>query len=74
MTDIRHPMVAPFIVPTGRADFDSAERIFAALRREAERKLLDDGVSPAALSFRRYADMRYQGQAYELTIPCDEAL
>jgi N-methylhydantoinase A len=74
MTDIRHPMVAPFIVPTARADLATAERIFAELRREAERKLLDDGVKPAAISFCRYADMRYHGQAYELTIPCEEPL
>lgn len=74
MTDIRHPMVAPFIVPTDRADFAAAERLFAALHAEAERRLLDDGLEPAALTFRRYADMRYYGQAYELTIPCDEPL
>lgn len=74
MTDIRHPMLAPFIVPTERADFATAERIFAALRAEAEDKLLDDGLEPSALSFHRFADMRYQGQAYELTIPCDEPL
>ncbi|MEI6500989.1 MAG: hypothetical protein WCP21_08175, partial [Armatimonadota bacterium] len=74
MTDIRHPMMAPFIVPTEKADFVKAEGIFKMLRDEAERKLLEDGVSPEAISFRRSADMRYQGQAYELTIPCDEHL
>ena len=74
MTDIRHPMMAPFIVPTEKADFVEAERIFEALRAEAERKLIEDGIPPEAISFRRYADMRYHGQAYELTIPCDEML
>lgn len=74
MTDIRHPMMAPFIVPTEKADFAEAERIFEALRQEAERKLLEDGVPPEAISFKRFADMRYHGQAYELTIPCDERL
>jgi len=74
MTDIRHPMVVPFIVPTARVDFAHAERMFAELQDEAERKLLDDGVPPTAISFHRYADMRYHGQAYELTVPCDEPL
>ncbi len=74
MTDIRHPMMAPFIVPMEKADFAEAERIFEALRQEAERKLLEDGVPPEAISFKRFADMRYHGQAYELTIPCDERL
>jgi N-methylhydantoinase A len=72
MTDITHPMVAPFIVPP-EADLAAAERISrtCAMRPSAA---LEDGVLPAAISFRRYADMRYQGQAYELTIPCDEPL
>jgi N-methylhydantoinase A len=74
MTDIRHPMTAPFIVATEKADFGEAERLFEALRAEAERKLLEDGIPPEAISFRRHADMRYHGQAYELTIPADEAL
>jgi N-methylhydantoinase A len=74
MTDIRHPMAAPFIVPTENADLAAAEAIFESLRQEAERKLLEDGVPPEAISFRRYADMRYHGQAYELTIPCDQIL
>jgi N-methylhydantoinase A len=74
MTDIRHPMMAPFIVPTDKADFVEAERILETLRAEAERKLREDGVLPEAISFRRFTDMRYHGQAYELTIPCDEPL
>jgi N-methylhydantoinase A len=74
MADVRHSMLAAFIVPTAQADLEEAERQFAALRAEAERRLLDDGVPPAATTFRRAVDMRYLGQAYELTIPCAETL
>ena len=74
MADIRHPMLASYIVPTAHADLEEAERVFAALRAEAERKLLDDGVPAVATAFKRSADMRYLGQAYELTVPCDERL
>jgi len=74
MADIRHPMLAAFITPTAHADLAEAELVLAALRAEAERKLLDDGVPAAATAFRRSVDMRYFGQAYELTIPCDEPL
>jgi N-methylhydantoinase A len=74
MADVRHSMLASFIAPTSRADFAAAERLFAELRAEAERRLLDDGVPAAATEFRRSVDMRYLGQAYELTIPCDEPL
>ena len=74
MADIRHSMLASFIAPTAGADLAEAERLFAELRAEAERRLLDDGVPPAATEFRRAVDMRYLGQAYELTVPCDERL
>ena len=74
MTDIRHPMLAPYIVPTEDADLVRVEAIFAALREEARRKLQLDGIAADKLSFRRFADMRYCGQAYELTIPCEEDL
>lgn len=72
MTDIRHPMVAPYIVPTEQADPVKIEEIFAALVGEARRKLSLDGIPPENIAFRRLADMRYLGQAYELTIPCEE--
>jgi N-methylhydantoinase A len=74
MSDIRHPMAAPFITPAATADLGAAEARFAELRGEAERKLLEDGVPPEAITFRRSVDMRYQGQAYELTIDCGEPL
>jgi len=74
MADIRHSMLASFIAPTAQADLGAAERLFEQLHDEAERRLLDDGVPPAATVFRRSVDMRYLGQAYELTIPCDEPL
>ncbi len=36
-----------------------AERLFASLRDEAERRLLEDGVPASATAFRRSVDMRY---------------
>lgn len=74
MADIRHSMLASFIAPTARANLAAAERLFTELREEAERRLLDDGVPAEATESRRFADMRYLGQAYELTVPCDEPL
>lgn len=74
MTDIRHPMVAPYIAATERADLERVEAIFATLTAEAERKLRLDGIAPENISFRRSVDMRYYGQAYELTIPCEESM
>ena len=74
MTDISHPMVAPYIVPTETADLARVESIYASLREEARRRLELDGIPPENVSFERFVDMRYCGQAYELTIPCEEEL
>ena len=74
MTDIRHPMVGPFMVATERVDAEKAEDLFGALSREAEQRLLNDGVAKDDIDLRRYVDMRYQGQAYELTVSCDGRL
>ena len=74
MTDIRHPMVASYIVPTETADMERVESLFTALTTEAHRKLLADGMPPERISFVRSVDMRYLGQAYELTVPCEEVL
>lgn len=74
MTDIRHPMVSPYIVTTAEADLGTAEEIFEDLTQEAHRKLRLDGIEDESISFERFADMRYCGQAYEITVPCPEGL
>jgi N-methylhydantoinase A len=48
-----------------RAALDAAYEWLATLARKA---LRDDGYSAAALTFERQADLRYSGQAYELTV------
>ncbi len=53
-----------------RGENASAEMLHAAYREleaEAERTLAAEGVTDAAVS--RFADIRYVGQAYELTLP-----
>jgi N-methylhydantoinase A len=48
------------------------EEELAALAREASAPLLEEGA--AAVTLRREADLRYSGQAYELTVALDEKL
>jgi N-methylhydantoinase A len=56
---------------TSAAPLDAA---FRELEQEAERSLAADGVSGSALTTARYADVRYRGQAYELTVPVEPGL
>jgi N-methylhydantoinase A len=45
------------------------EGVFAALQDQARQALAGDGYGPGQMNFVREADLRYSGQAYELTIP-----
>jgi N-methylhydantoinase A len=42
---------------------------YAELEEEAEAALIAEGVSREAVVISRFADIRYAGQAYELTLP-----
>ena len=46
---------------------EEIEKIVRPLRDEARQELLDDGFSPDRIRIELSADMRYEGQAYELT-------
>ena len=47
---------------------DLAER-FAGLERRARTALIEDGCAAERVAVERFADLRYSGQAYELTVP-----
>jgi len=44
------------------------DRVFAELEAEARAQLAVDGFGPAAMQLARSADLRYQGQSFELTV------
>jgi len=60
----------PFLHPAEDAPLDEAERRYAAL---AERIAAVVGGSREEIEFARQADVRFAGQAYELTVPFGEA-
>ena len=66
VSDLRRDYVAPFFVQA--ADLTRAElkRAFANLEQRAVRDL-------DARVLRRYADVRYKGQSFELTVDADDA-
>ena len=58
----------------GRVDeFDSGaiEHAFKELEADVHAHLAEDGLDAAAMRFSRFADLRYAGQAYELTVQID---
>src|SRR5262249_37785346 len=54
-------------------DLEEVEREFTSLQREGRRVLEQDGVASQGIAFRRFFEMRYAGQSFELTIPVPES-
>jgi N-methylhydantoinase A len=68
-SDVRHDYVQT--VAMAQADLSAAglEAAFAELEAEARRLLSEEKVPEERIRLLRSADLRYQGQSYELTIP-----
>ena len=66
---IEHEYVRTLFRRTGEVDEGEMERAFGALEVQARAALAADGFQPGQMSILRQADLRYSGQAYELTIP-----
>jgi N-methylhydantoinase A len=66
---IEHEYVQTLFRRTGEVDEGEMERAYRALEEQARSALAADGFRPDQMSVLRQADLRYSGQAYELTIP-----
>ncbi len=53
--------------------FAEADARFAEMEREGAELLAASGVAVEAIAHARYADMRYQGQGYEIRVPASAA-
>jgi N-methylhydantoinase A/oxoprolinase/acetone carboxylase beta subunit len=45
------------------------ENLFTGLERKGFKDLIEDGFAPSDIVLERYADFRYLGQSYEITLP-----
>jgi N-methylhydantoinase A len=65
ISDLRRDYVAAFMSDLATLDRNAVEAGFAALEERAAGDLEDPEL-------RRFADLRYRGQSFELTVPADE--
>jgi N-methylhydantoinase A len=65
--DVVKDFARSILLPVGEVDQKSLTRHFGALTKEAGRDMRAEGF--ARPRFERFADLRYLGQSYELTIP-----
>jgi N-methylhydantoinase A len=67
--DIRHELVHAVHTPLTAVANRKLQRTVDDLRGTARSQLIDEGVGPRSVRVSVAADVRYVGQAYELTIP-----
>lgn len=66
LSDYRADKVRSIIKPADRVGEDEIDRIFVELVEEATREVSVENVNVRVI---RQADLRYRGQAYEITVP-----
>jgi N-methylhydantoinase A len=71
MSDVKHDYVQSKMQPMGELSATDVNGMFARLEALAAADLRNDGFTPDRIEIRRALDMRYAGQGYEITLPCD---
>lgn len=66
---IEQELTQSYIHLFAQAPSEDIERIFARLQDQLLGLMRDEGCDPERVRVTRYADLRYQGQAHELTVP-----
>jgi N-methylhydantoinase A len=67
--DVQHDSVQTYFRGTRGVDFLEINQTLAAMEREAKRTLREEGFTGERVIVERWADLRYVGQCFELTIP-----
>ncbi|HMA72498.1 MAG TPA: hydantoinase/oxoprolinase family protein [Xanthobacteraceae bacterium] len=71
MSDVKYDYIQSRMTPIGDLTAGAVESMFARLEHEALTDLHRDGFSADRIRLDRALDMRYAGQGYEITLPCD---
>jgi N-methylhydantoinase A len=69
LSEIEHEFVRTLVARGGSASSEVLHAGYRELEAEAELALVAEGVSREQTLISRFADIRYAGQAYELTLP-----
>jgi N-methylhydantoinase A len=67
--DLRHELVSAVHRPLARMSADDLFEAFASMAKEVAAQLRSEGIDERRVKIQATADLRYQGQAYELGIP-----
>jgi N-methylhydantoinase A len=70
--DVKNDYVQTHVVPDDRLDRDELAAVFRTLEARAADALDREGFPPAEHRFLRTADLRYDGQAFEVRVPAPD--
>jgi N-methylhydantoinase A len=73
VADVRHDYVRTRVVATAALPFAELHAILSDMREEGRRRLAADGFAADKMRFEARLDMRYVGQAFELSVAMPEA-
>jgi N-methylhydantoinase A len=74
MSDVKHDYVQSKMDPIVALVSADVEAMFARLSGQAIAELRSDGFGEAQIGLQCALDMRYAGQGYEVTVPCDASV
>jgi N-methylhydantoinase A len=67
-TNLRCDKSLSVLLSTNQPDFEQLDTVYKNLESETRQLLYEQGVLDKQISIRRLADLRYQGQSYELVV------
>lgn len=74
LTDQRHDVLGSFLTLLAEVDVTELETAFSALENGCAGQLAADNVPEGSRELRRYVELRYLGQTFELIVPCPSPL
>ena len=74
MSDVKHDYIRSRLTSLAKITEDQINDVFAELAASAKLELADEDFTDSQIRIEAALDMRYAGQGYEITVPCDVAL
>jgi len=70
-SNVEHTQQRSVFQQTTAVDARRLEKLFAGLEAEVRGEMRKEGIADARVGVKRLADLRYTGQAFELTVPAE---
>ena len=73
-SDIRHDLAETVLLDLQQDNMEQVQMVISRLRQQAHERLSDEGFEDSVLEFEPSLDVRYKGQAFELSIPIGDEI